>query len=578
MSVRNQFLISFFNLQRFTQYLAIPFSTKPSNFVIPVRNFSLFYLKSHSISSLSHSQFRLYPNSSQSLSLSSLSSCPSPNEILILDDPKSFSSSNPLAGENPEANRIYETIVTTIKSGENFEKALDLLCVELNSEVVDDVLQRLRYEEKLAFRFFTWAGNQSRYKHQPSTYNFMIDVLSSTRYKCKQFGVVCDILDYMKRTGKNSVPIDALLSILREYSDKHLTHLKKFLKKKKIRMKTPPETDALNLLLDALCKCYLVREAVEIFHRVKKKVTPNSDTFNILFFGWCRVRDPVRAMKLLEEMMLLGHTPDNFTYNCAIDSFCSCGMVKEARDLFEFMRTKGCTMSSPTAKTYSIMIVYLAKSDMMVECFKLLSEMRNSGCLPDVSTYKEMIEGMCQGGKIDAAYKVLDEMSKTGFPPDILTYNCFLKVLCDLKKAKEAMELCNKIIESGCEPSVHTYNMLITMFFEMNEPDQAVDIWHEMDARRCKRVVDTYALMIHGLFDSGREKEACLVLDEVIDRDLKLPYRKFDSIMERLSAVGDLRAIHRLSEHMRRFYNVAMARRFAITQKKISISLRRKRQ
>lgn len=494
-----------------------------------------------------------------------------------MDDPESFSTSNSLAYQNSNANRVYETIVTAIKSGGNLENALDLLCVELNSEVVDDVLQRLRYEEKLAFRFFTWAGNQSRYKHKPHTYNFMIDVLSSTRYRCQQFGIVCDILDYMKRIGKNSVPLDALLSILREYTDKHLTHLKKFLKKKKIKMKNPPETDALNLLLDALCKCCLVTEAEEIFHRVKKKVTPNSDTFNILFFGWCRVRDPIRAMKLLEEMILLGHTPDNFTYNCAIDSFSSCGMVKEARDLFEFMRTKGCTMSSPTAKTYSIMIVALAKCDMMEECFKLLSEMRNCGCLPDVSTYKEMIEGLCQAGKIDAAYKVLDEMSKTGFPPDILTYNCFVKVLCDLKKDKEALDLCNRIIDSGCEPSVHTYNMLITMFFEMNELDRAVDIWHEMDVRHCKRVVDTYVLMIHGLFDSGRDKEARLLLDEVIDRDLKLPYQKFDSIMSRLSAVGDLQGIHRLSEHMRRFYNVAMARRFAITQKKMSMSLRKRK-
>jgi pentatricopeptide repeat protein len=491
-----------------------------------------------------------------------------------LDEPKSFCSSNSLVSE---ANRVYEAIVITIKSGENLETALDLLRVELNSEVADDVLQRLRYEEKLAFRFFTWAGNQSRYKHKPHTYNFMIDLLSNTPYKCRQFGVVCEILDYMKRIDKNSVPLDALLSILREYTAKHLTHLKKFLKKKKIKMKNPPETDALNLLLDALCKCCLVREAADIFHRVKRKVTPNSDTFNVLFFGWCRVRDPVRAMKLLEEMISLGHTPDNFTYNCAIDTFSSCGMVKEAKDLFEFMQTKGCTMSSPTAKTYSIMIVALAKCNKMEECFKVLSEMRNCGCLPDVSTYKEMIEGMCQAGKIDAAYKVLDEMSKTGFPPDILTYNCFVKVLCDLKKAKEALDLCDRMIESGCEPSVHTYNMLINMFFQMNEPDRAVDIWHEMDARGCRRVVDTYVLMIHGFFDSGRGKDACILLDEVIDRDLRLPYRNFDSIMERLTAVGDLRAINGLSEHMRRFYSVAMARRSAITQKKMSMSLRKRR-
>jgi len=118
--------------------------------------------------------------------------------------------------------------------------------------------------------------------------------------------------------------------------------------------------------------------------------------------------------------------------------------------------------------------------------------------------------------------------------------------------------------------------MLIVMFFEMGEAHRALDIWHEMDRRGCRRAIDTYEIMIDGLFDCGRAEDASALLDEVINRDIKLSYKKFDAIMLRLSAVGNLGAIHRLSEHMRRFYNVAMSRRFAITQKKKSIGLRRK--
>jgi pentatricopeptide repeat protein len=102
-----------------------------------------------------------------------------------------------------------------------------------------------------------------------------------------------------------------------------------------------------------------------MFKRVKNKVKPNADTFNILLFGWCRVRNPTRGMRILEEMIELGHTPDNFTYNTAIDSFCRAGMVTEAAELFEFMRTEGSTISSPTVKTYSVMIVALVQNDRM---------------------------------------------------------------------------------------------------------------------------------------------------------------------------------------------------------------------
>jgi hypothetical protein len=59
--------------------------------------------------------------------------------------------------------------------------------------------------------------------------------------------------------------------------------------------------------------------------------------------------------------------------------------------------------------------------------------------------------------------------------------------------------------------------------------------------------------MIDGLFDCRRTEHATALLDEVINSDMKLSYKKFDAIMLRLSAVGDLGAIHRLSEHMRRF-------------------------
>ncbi|GFZ21354.1 pentatricopeptide repeat (PPR) superfamily protein [Actinidia rufa] len=474
--------------------------------------------------------------------------------------------------------RLYRIITedTSDPNHNGIESSLDQVGIQLTTELVVEVLHRLHFEEKLALRFFTWAARQENYSHEPMVYNEMIDILSSTKYKVKQFRIICDLLDYMKRNNKKSVPVEVLLTILRDYTEKHLTHLHKFAKKKKIKPKTQPETDAFNLLLDALCKCSLVEDAEAMFSKIKNKVKPNGHTYNILFFGWCRVRHPVRGMSLLEEMIEMGHTPDNFTYNTAIDTFCRAGMVKEAAEILEFMSTKGSTMTSPTAKTYAIMIVALVQYDKMEECFKLLGDMISSGCLPDVSTYKQLIEGMCLAGKVEAAYKLLEEMENKGYPPDVVTYNCFLKVLCDQKNSNEALRLYGKMIEVDCMPSVHTFNMLITMFFEMSDPEGAFETWHEMDKRGCARDIDTYCLMVEGLFGCNNAEAACFLLEEVVNRELKLPYRKFDSFLKHLSGIGDLQAIHRLSEHMRKFYNPAMARRFTLNQKRKSLSLRGK--
>jgi len=114
-------------------------------------------------------------------------------------------------------------------------------------------------------------------------------------------------------------------------------------------------------------------------------------TINVLFFRWCGVRNPTRGMKVLEEMIQLGHTPGSFTYTTSIDALCRAGTVTNAAELFVFVRIKDSTMSSPTARTHATMIGALVRNNRMDECFKLLEDMINNGCLPDALTYKELI-------------------------------------------------------------------------------------------------------------------------------------------------------------------------------------------
>lgn len=148
--------------------------------------------------------------------------------------------------------KLYEAVIENLNAYDNMEKALDSLGIPLSTDTVVGVLQRFQFEEKIAFRFFMWAGHKDNYAHEPQAYNLMIDILSSTKYKAKQFRLVCSMLDYMKRNNKTVVPIDVLLTILKQYTEKYMTSVQKFAKKKRIKVKTQPEINALNLLLDAL--------------------------------------------------------------------------------------------------------------------------------------------------------------------------------------------------------------------------------------------------------------------------------------------------------------------------------------
>ncbi|EOY18928.1 Pentatricopeptide repeat-containing-like protein [Theobroma cacao] len=148
--------------------------------------------------------------------------------------------------------KFYATIMDNSKAYDNLEKSLDQLELQLTTPLALELLQRLFLEDKLAFKFFTWAARKHNYAHQPQAYNQMIDILSNTKYKIKQFRIVCDMLDHMKRSNRNAVPTEVLLLILRQYTEKHLTHLQKFAKKKRIRVKTQSEINAFNLLLKSI--------------------------------------------------------------------------------------------------------------------------------------------------------------------------------------------------------------------------------------------------------------------------------------------------------------------------------------
>ncbi|KAJ6726135.1 PENTATRICOPEPTIDE REPEAT-CONTAINING PROTEIN 3 MITOCHONDRIAL [Salix purpurea] len=117
------------------------------------------------------------------------------------------------------------------------------------------------------------------------------------------------------RNNKNVVPAEVLLTILRNYTEN------------------------------------LIKDADVLFKTVKNKVKPGANTYNVLFFRCCRVRNPTREMKVLKEMIQLGLLPCNFTCITSIVTLCRAGEVTKAADLSVFMRTKDSTMSSLTAKT-----------------------------------------------------------------------------------------------------------------------------------------------------------------------------------------------------------------------------------
>ena len=74
---------------------------------------------------------------------------------------------------------------------------------------------------------------------------------------------------------------------------------------------------------------------------VKLGVNLNTNSFNIIIYGYCMESKFSDALGLVNKMSEFGCSPDNVSYNTILDVFCKKGRMNEARDLLLDMKNRG---------------------------------------------------------------------------------------------------------------------------------------------------------------------------------------------------------------------------------------------
>ena len=111
------------------------------------------------------------------------------------------------------------------------------------------------------------------------------------------------------------------------------------------RLQLPPNLLTCNTLLNALVRhpsSYSISLCKDIFQdAVRLGVKLNTNSFNILIYGYCLENKFNEALELLGKMDEFGFSPDNVSYNSMLDAFCKKGRLNEARDLLMDMKNSG---------------------------------------------------------------------------------------------------------------------------------------------------------------------------------------------------------------------------------------------
>ncbi|PSS01124.1 Pentatricopeptide repeat-containing protein [Actinidia chinensis var. chinensis] len=417
--------------------------------------------------------------------------------------------------------RDVETILGILKepgsTGPQVKKKLEQCSVTASSELVVEVLSRVRNDWELAFTFFLWAAKQPDHAPSVREYHSMISILA----KMRKFDTAWTLIDEMRRgtlnkTGQSLVTPQTLLIMIRRYCAVHDVGkaINTFYAHK--LFKFDMGMDEFHDFLSALCRYKNVKDAEHLLFCNENVFPYNSKSFNIILNGWCNIiGNPREAKRVWREMSERGIACDVISYSSIISCYSKFNNLHEVLKLFNRMKEHGV---APDRKVYNAVIHALAKGKRVKDACNMLRAMEEKGIAPSAVTYNSLIKPLCRASQLDEGQEVFHEMLKRGLSPTIRTYHVFFRIL---RTGEEVFALLEKMNKMGCRPNNDTYAMLLRKFCRWRQLDNVFKLWSEM-SKNGGPDRSSYTALIHGLFLNGKLEEAYKYYQEMKEKQFFL--------------------------------------------------------
>ncbi|KAG6650722.1 putative pentatricopeptide repeat-containing protein At5g08310, mitochondrial isoform X1 [Carya illinoinensis] len=303
---------------------------------------------------------------------------------------------------------------------------LENLAPRLTTQVVESVLTGLK-SWKIAHVFFTWASNQSGYKHNCYTYNVMATILSRAK----------------KIDSLRAMTVDIVNS----------------------RCSITP--GALGYLIRCLGSVGLIEEADVLFDQVRMMglCIPNNYSYNCLLEAICKSKSIDLIEMRLKEMQDYGWKFDKYTLTPVLQVYCSAGKFEKALSLFNDMIEQGWV----DEHVFSILVLNFSKWGEVDKALELIERMERHNVRLNQKTFYVLIHGFVKESRVDKAIQLFDKMRQSGFNADLSLYDVLIGGLCENKEMEKALCLYSEMKKMGIHPDVRIITKLMTSSSEERE-------------------------------------------------------------------------------------------------------------
>ncbi|XP_041992333.1 pentatricopeptide repeat-containing protein At1g80880, mitochondrial-like [Salvia splendens] len=381
-----------------------------------------------------------------------------------------------------------------IASGDEAMAFLDDSGVEPDKDFIFSAIWALREEWKLAFLVFKWGLKWDCVVSK--IWCLMIWLLGNH----SKFSTAWTIVHELYRASKDAR--QAILIMIDRYAaanqpDKAIETFH-FMQKFTFSLEQKTYFTFLNIL----CTHRNIEEAEEFMFLNKKFFPLETESFNIILYGWCNITvDIYEAKRVWREMSKCCIEPDGTSYIHMISGYSRVHNLYDSLRLYDEMKRKGW---APGLEVYHSLIYVLTHENCLTEALKLVDRMKESSLVPDSNTYNLIIRPLCEIAKFEEARSVLARMLGDGISPTIDTYHELLKG----ENSEGALGVLDYMNKAGLGPNQDTFTCIFDEYFKLGEPDDALKIWYAMKVYEVKPDRALYGIMVEGFTKCGLTDKA----------------------------------------------------------------------
>ncbi|KAJ0789544.1 putative tetratricopeptide-like helical domain superfamily [Helianthus annuus] len=258
---------------------------------------------------------------------------------------------------------------------------------------------------------------------------------------------------------------------------------------------------AYHAVIDSLAKIRQYEIMWDLINTMRTNNLLNIETFCIIMRKYSRAQKVEEAIYTFNVMEKYNVTPNLAAFNGLLSALCKSKNIRKAQEIFNTMRDR----FIPDQKTYSILIEGWGREPNLPKAREIYREMINDRCQPDIVTYGIMVDILCKAGRVDEERKETDEAFKV--------FRRMIKV---------------------CDPDADTYTIMIKMFSESGDIEMAFKVWKFMKRKQFVPSLHTFSVLINGLCENEDASQACMLMEEMIEKGIRPPRLTFGRLRKLL--------------------------------------------